>query len=81
MSFMQKAMQKTKRFGAVVLAAVGLAASSAPTFAALPPEVAATVSEISGNATGIFGAVFPVVGTVIGLVVVIKLFKRFSNKI
>lgn len=77
MSFMQKA----KRFGAAALAVVGLAAASIPAHAELPPAVATTVADISANATSIFGIVFPVVGTVLGLVVVIKLFKRFGNKI
>ena len=61
--------------GSVVLASMGSA------MAALPTAVGTTVTAIQTDASDIFDLVFPVVGIVIGLVVVIKLFKKFTNKI
>jgi len=49
--------------------------------AALPTGVATTVTGISDDMSDLFDLVFPVVALGVGLVVVIKLFKRFSNKI
>ncbi len=65
---------------AVVGSIVGLAASAKPAFAVLPSAVGTTVTEIQTNGQAIFDLVFPVIGLFVGLVVVIKLFKRFSNK-
>lgn len=71
-----------KKISAVKAALLAsLAAASASSFAALPPGVATTVSDVSDNAKGIFDLVFPVIGLVLGLVIVIKLFKKFTNKI
>lgn len=61
-----------------VVAMVGLVGSAA---AALPASVGSTVTDIAANGQSIFDLVFPVVGTFLGLVIVIKLFKRFGNKI
>lgn len=49
--------------------------------AALPASVGTTVTAIETDGQGIFDLVFPVVGTFLGLAIVIKLFKRFSNKV
>lgn len=49
--------------------------------AALPASVGTTVTAIQTDGQGIFDLVFPVVGTFLGLAIVIKLFKRFSNKV
>lgn len=56
-----------------------LVASSA--MAALPASVATTVTGIETDGKAIFDLVFPVVGAFLGLAIVIKLFKRFSNKV
>lgn len=56
-----------------------IAAESA--MAALPAAVGTTVSAISADGQDIFDLIFPVVGTFLGLAIVIKLFKRFSNKV
>lgn len=61
--------------GAVLLSVVGLAS------AALPPEVATSTTTIQSDASAIFALVFPVVAAIVGLVVVVKLFKRFISKI
>jgi len=49
--------------------------------AALPASVATTVTSIETDGKAIFDLVFPVVGAFLGLAIVIKLFKRFSNKV
>lgn len=58
---------------------VGLFAESA--MAALPASVASTVTGIQTDGQAVFDLVFPVVASFVGLVVIIKLFKRFSNKV
>lgn len=62
--------------GAVVM--VGLIDEAA---AALPAAVATTVTAIEADGQAIFDLIFPVVGAFLGLVIVIKLFKRFGNKV
>lgn len=67
-----------------VAAATGLAALFGQVndaAAALPASVATTVTAIQGDGQAIFDLVFPVVGVFLGLVIVIKLFKRFGNKV
>jgi glycopeptide antibiotics resistance protein len=49
--------------------------------AALPASVATTVTAIETDGQAIFDLIFPVVGVFLGLAIVIKLFKRFSNKV
>jgi len=49
--------------------------------AALPASVATTVTAIQADGQSIFDLIFPVVGAFLGLVIVIKLFKRFGNKV
>ena len=49
--------------------------------AALPTSVATTVTAIETDGKAIFDLIFPVVGVFLGLAIVIKLFKRFSNKV
>lgn len=49
--------------------------------AALPASVGTTVTAIQGDGQAIFDLIFPVVGAFLGLAIVIKLFKRFSNKV
>jgi len=49
--------------------------------AALPAGVGTTFTEISANIQAIFDLAFPIVALGLGLTVVIKLFKRFGNKV
>lgn len=49
--------------------------------AALPLSVGTTVTAIQADGQAVFDLVFPVVGVFLGLVIVIKLFKRFANKV
>lgn len=49
--------------------------------AALPASVGTTVTSIQTDGTAVFDLVFPVIATFVGLVVIIKLFKRFANKL
>jgi hypothetical protein len=50
-------------------------------FAALPAAVGTTVTALQSDASDMFAAIFPVVGIVLGFVIVIKLFKKFTSKI
>jgi hypothetical protein len=63
--------------------AVGAAVltGSVAAHAALPASVGTTVTAIQTDGQDIFDLVFPVVGTFLGLSIVIKLFKRFGNKV
>lgn len=74
-----KMSNAVKRPVVALLALVSLASVSA--YAALPASVATTVTGIQTDAQGIFDLIFPVVGVLLGLMIVIKLFKRFGNRI
>jgi len=56
-------------------------AAAGSAMAEIPASVATTVASISADGKSMFDTVFPVVGVVIGLTVVLKLFKRFVAKI
>lgn len=68
---------KNKMIAGLVLSIA--AAGSA--MAEIPASVATTVASISADGKSMFDTVFPVVGVVLGLTVVLKLFKRFISKI
>lgn len=63
---------------AVPLALIGESALAA---ANLPASVGTAVTQMEDNGVAIFDLVFPVVAALVGLTVVISLFKRFSRKI
>ncbi|MDD5272675.1 MAG: hypothetical protein PHU14_08155 [Methylovulum sp.] len=54
---------------------------SADAMAALPAAVAGTVTGIQTDGQALFDLLFPVIATFVGLVVIVKLFKRFTNKV
>lgn len=60
-------------------ASLGLGTSDAQ--AAVPEIVGTTITTLTADAQSIFTTVFPLVAAVLGLVIVIKLFKRFTNKV
>lgn len=70
-----------RRLTAVAVAAVSLVGVIGQAAAALPASVSTTVSSIQTDGQAIFDLIFPVVGVFLGLVIVIKLFKRFGNKV
>lgn len=49
--------------------------------AALPAVVGTSLTAIETDGKDIFDLVFPVVAAMLGLAIVIKLFKRFTNKV
>lgn len=63
----------------LLLAALSLLSGFAA--AALPASVATTLTAIQTDGTSLFDLVFPVVGVFVGFAVILKLFKRFSNKV
>lgn len=82
-------MKKTNRVRGVIalcgrkagLAGAALATMVNSAMAALPESVATSITAIQTDGTSIFNLVFPVVASFLGLSIVIKLFKRFSNKV
>lgn len=62
------------------LGVVALAVSSAAAQAALPTEAAAAFTTISTNVTDILAVVWPIVATMTGGFVLIKLFKKGASK-
>lgn len=68
-----------KKLYVAVLGLPSMAATSA--FAALPASVGTTVAGIQTDGQAVFDLVFPVVGVFLGLAIIIKLFKRFANKV
>lgn len=75
MSNLMKRFLPAAGVGAVMALAAGQAA------AVLPAAVGTTIADIQTNGQDIFNLIFPVVGIFLGLVIVIKLFKRFGNKV
>lgn len=67
-------VRKSAAFGLPVLLAAGSA------LADVPAIVGTTVATMTTDATSIFTTVFPYVAAVLGMIVVLKLFKRFVNK-
>jgi hypothetical protein len=78
---MNKITAVKRRLTAVVVTAAGMALAAGQAAAALPASVATTVTAIQTDGQAIFDLIFPVVGLFLGLVIVIKLFKRFGNKV
>jgi len=77
---MNKTNAVKRRLSAVtagLLATVGAIGQAA---AALPASVGTSIAAIQTDGQAIFDLVFPVVAALLGLTIVIKLFKRFSNK-
>jgi hypothetical protein len=68
-----------KRYQLIVLTALSFIASSS--FAALPAEVTAAVTAGTADVTASFSAVWPIIGIVMGGMLVIKIVKRVWSKI
>lgn len=72
-------MKSKIKFGGYVAAGSLLLANLAN--AAVPAGVGATITALTADAQSVYDTVFPVIGLVVGLMVVTSLFKRFSKKI
>jgi len=70
-------MQYKTALKSAVLLPIFAAGSS---FAAVPAIVGTTVTDLTADATSIFTTVFPYAAAVLGMVIVLKLFKRFVSK-
>jgi len=68
----------SKKFAALVALSAGAVGSA---MAELPAAVNTTIAGIKTDGQSLFDGVFPVIGVFVGLVVVVKLFKRFVSKI
>lgn len=78
---MNKITAVKRRLSAVVVAGAAMVLAAGQAAAALPASVGTTVTAIQADGQAIFDLIFPVVGAFLGLVIVIKLFKRFGNKV
>lgn len=74
-------VDNTRQRGVAATMGTGLMLAGQAAHAALPASVGTTITAIQADGQAVFDLVFPVVGVFIGLAVVIKLFKRFSNKV
>ena len=63
------------------LAVLAAGVTSGAAFAALPTGVTSGLNSIQTDGMALVDAVWPVVIAIVGAVVVLKLFKRFVNKI
>lgn len=64
-----------------VVVAFALVAAAGVANAALPTEATAAFTAVSGNVTDIFAAIWPIIATVTGGFVLIKLFKKGTGSI
>ncbi len=64
-----------------VVVASALVAAAGVANAALPTEATAAFTAVSGNVTDIFAAIWPIIATVTGGFVLIKLFKKGTGSI
>lgn len=71
-------MNLKQKLFAVPALLLGLVAAA---HAELPASVATTVNGVKADGQAMFDLVFPVIGFMLGLAIVIKLFKRFTNKV
>ena len=71
----------SKKLNVILAIATGLAMLAGEASAALPASVGTTVTAIQTDGQAVFDLVFPVVGVFLGLALIIKLFKRFGNKV
>lgn len=70
-----------KKIAVLASAFVASAVAAFPALAALPAAVGTAMTAVGTDADDIFDAAFPVVAAVMGLTIVVKLFKRFISKI
>ncbi len=70
-------MQNLKK----VVVASALVAAAGVANAALPTEATSAFTAVSGNVTDIFAAIWPIIATVTGGFVLIKLFKKGTGSI
>lgn len=70
-------MQNQKKL--ILASALMIAAGAAS--AALPTEATAAFTTVAGNVTDIFAAIWPIIATVTGGFVLIKLFKKGTGSI
>lgn len=71
-----------RRFRAAQAAtALGLVTLAGAAKAELPAGIATAMTEVKADATALNDLVMPIVIAVIGMLIVYKLLKRFSNKI
>lgn len=75
-------MKKATKFCASLFAVAGMGLlASSPAFATLDPSIATGLTGIQTDATSLAGLVWPVLFTILGFIIMMKLAKRFGNKI
>jgi len=58
-----------------------LAAQAFAAHAAIPASFDTAMSDVQDDATSLYGKVFPIVVTILGFGIILKLTKRFGNKV
>ena len=72
---------KTRFNAAIGALSAALLTASVAAHAELPAVVGTSLTAIKADGQSIFDLVFPVVAAMLGLAIVLKLFKRFTNKV
>lgn len=70
-----------KKVSALLLSGLSLFAVSFPSFAAIDASVGTSFAALQADAVSLAAIVTPIVVAILGLVIVIKLIKRFGSKI
>jgi len=80
MQNLQSRFTGIKTRASVALVSVMAAGAASAQEATLPPEVGTAFSGISDNFESMAAMAWPVVGTIVGGFILVKLFKKFANK-
>lgn len=71
----------TKKFGTKVAVAASLAVASVSSFAALPAAIGTSLTAVETDGLALADLVWPVLISLFGATLIMKLFKRFGSKI
>ncbi|WP_018404162.1 major coat protein [Marinobacter gelidimuriae] len=77
---MKKTLKLVKKNGVLVVVAGGFTALSTSAAAELPVAVGTAFTGISSDFAALLVLAWPVLGTIVGGFIVMKLFKKFANK-
>ena len=70
-----------KKYGAKIAVGTSLAVASVSSFAALPTAIGTSLTAVETDGLALVDLVWPVVISLFGATLLIKLFKRFASKI
>lgn len=70
-----------KKYGTKVAVVGSLVLASASSFAALPAVIGTTITGVQEDGLALADLMWPAIAAIFGAVLLMKLFKRFGNKI